>query len=206
MRERRWVVPFLDLSNVLFFFFCALFAVALIVIGDEQTKAKVESTSRFIVTMTWTPDGSRDDIDLSVKVPSGEIVFYRTRQAAFASLDRDDLGLDSNTVVADDGTVISLKTRSEIIYIRQTIPGVYTFNVHAYSKKEAAPAHVLVTLTSVGDRTQVLQSRQITLSANHEERTAFRMTVDADGNAHPDLVEELFINEALGEAARPNHP
>ncbi len=205
MRERRWLVPYLDITQILYFLFVVLFTVTLIVIGEDQTKAKVESTSRYIVTMTWD-DGSRDDIDLSVKTPTGEIVYFRTRQAAFASLDRDDLGMDSNTVVSDDGTVITLKARSEIIYIRQTIPGVYTFNVHAYSKKEPAPAHVLVTLTSVGDRTQVLQSRQITLSANHEERTAFRMTVDADGDAHPDLVEEMFVNEALGEAAKPNHP
>ncbi len=198
--RRRWVVPFLDLSNVLFFFFCALFAVALIVIGDEQTKAKVDSSSRFIVTMSWTPDGSRDDIDLAVRVPTGEIVNFRTRQAAFASLDRDDLGIDSNTVIDDTGNAVSLKTRNEVIYIRQTLPGVYTFNVHAYSKKDSAPAHVLITLTEVGDRTHVLQSRQITLTENHEERTAFRLTVDAEGRGRPDLVEEMFVNEALGHS------
>ncbi len=199
MRERRrWLVPFLDLSNVLFFFFVGLFALALIVIGDESTKARVDSSSRFIVTMSWTPDGSRDDIDLAVRVPTGEIVNFRTRQAAFASLDRDDLGMDSNSVVSDDGTVVALTTRSEVIYIRQTLPGVYCFNVHAYSKKDSSPAHVLITLTEVGDRTRVLQSRQITLSENHEERTAFRMTVDAEGRGVPDLVEEMFVNEALG--------
>ncbi len=205
MRERPWLVPFLDMTQVLFLWFMALFVIALITIGEEQTKAKVESTSRYIVTMTWE-DSSRDDIDLSVRVPSGEIVYFRTRQAVFASLDRDDLGIESNTAIDDAGNVVTLRARSEVIYLRQTVPGVYVFNVHAYSKREAAPAHVLITLTSVGDRTQILQSRQITLSENHEERTAFRMTVDADGTGHPDLVEELFVNEALGEAARPNHP
>ncbi len=203
MRDRRpWLTPFLDLSNVLFFFFVALFAVALIVIGDEQTKAKIDSSSRFIVMMTWD-DSSRDDIDLSCKTPGGDIVYFRVRQAQFVSLDRDDLGLDSNTVIDDAGNAVTLRARSEVIYVRQTIPGVYVFNVHAYGKKDPAPAHVRITLTSVGDRTQVLQTRQITLTENHEERTAFRMTVDADGNGHPDLVEELFVNEALGEAAKP---
>ncbi len=205
MRERPWLVPFLDMTQVLFLWFMALFVIALITIGEEQTKAKVESTSRYIVTMTWE-DSSRDDIDLSVRVPSGEIVYFRTRQAVFASLDRDDLGIESNTAIDDAGNVVTLRARSEVIYLRQTVPGVYVFNVHAYNKREPAPAHVLITLTSVGDRTQVLQSRQIILSENHEERTAFRMTVDSDGNGHPDLVEELFVNEALGEAARPNHP
>ncbi len=204
MRDRRpWLTPFLDLSNVLFFWFVAMFAVALVVIGDEQTKARVDTTSRYIITMTWTPDGSRDDIDLSVKVPTGEIVYFRVRQAAFASLDRDDLGMDSNTVIDDAGNAVALLARSEVIYLRQTLPGIYVFNVHAYSKKDPAPAHVRITLTSVGDRTQVLQTRQITLTENHEERTAFRMTVDAEGNGRPDLTEELFINEALGEAAKP---
>ncbi len=205
MRERPWLVPFLDMTQVLFLWFMALFIIALITIGEEQTKATVESQSKFIITATWE-DASRDDIDLSVRVPSGEIVYFRTRQAVFASLDRDDLGIESNTAIDDAGNVVTLRARSEVIYLRQTVPGVYTFNVHAYAKREPAPTHVLITLTSVGDRTQVLQSRQITLSENHEERTAFRMTVDSDGNGHPDLVEELFVNEALGEAAKPNHP
>ncbi len=203
--RRRWLVPFLDITQITQFLFMVAFVCALVVIGEDASKAKIDSTSRYIVTMTWE-DASRDDIDLSVRVPSGEIVYFRTRQAVFASLDRDDLGIESNTVVDDAGNVVTLRARSEVIYLRQTVPGVYVFNVQAYNKREPAPAHVLITLTSVGDRTQVLQSRQITLSENHEERTAFRMTVDADGTGHPDLVEELFINEALGEAVRPNHP
>ncbi len=200
MRERRWLVPYLDITQILYFLFVVLFTVTLIVIGDEASKAKIDSTSRYIVTMTWD-DASRDDIDLSVKVPSGEIVYFRVRQAQFASLDRDDLGIDQNTVIDDAGNAVTLRSRSEVIYVRQTIPGVYTFNVHAYSKKDPAPAHVRITLTSVGDRTQVLQTRELTLTEEHEERTAFRMTVDPEGNARPDLVEEMFINSALGHEA-----
>ncbi len=195
---RRFAIPFLDVMTLLVLVLLLLIFAALMKVSDAESKAKVESTSRYIITMDWD-EGSRDDIDLSVRVPSGEIVYFRTRQAVFAALDRDDLGLDSNTVIDDAGNAVTLKARSETIYLRQTIAGTYVFNVHAYNKMDAAPAHVRVTLTSVGDRTSVVTSRQITLAENHDERTAFRATIDAGGSVvSVDQIEELFVNDALG--------
>ena len=52
-RERRWPIPYLDLSNTLFFFFVALFAIALLAISDADAKKKVDTSSRLLVTLKW---------------------------------------------------------------------------------------------------------------------------------------------------------
>ena len=198
MRERRWVVPFLDLSNVLFFFFVALFAMALLVIGEEQSKAKVDTTSRLIVSMTWR-DGSANDVDLSLKTPAGNVIWYRARQADFASLDHDNLGLYTSTATDADGNPITLASRDEVIFLRGTMAGTYVVNTHLYHQSDATPEPVTVTLVSVDPSYHAITTRKLVLTENHQEDTAFRFTLDQAGNVtSTDLVPEAFINDLLG--------
>ena len=72
-RERRWPIPYLDLSNTLFFFFVALFAIALLAIGDADEKKKVDTTSKLLVHLVWR-DNSPNDVDLSLKTPADHVV------------------------------------------------------------------------------------------------------------------------------------
>jgi hypothetical protein len=197
-RERRWPIPYLDLSNTLFFFFVALFAIALLAISDADEKKKVDTTSKLLVTLTWR-DGSANDVDLSMKVPNGEVVRFRNRQAAFASLDHDNLGIGNTTVLDGDGKPVISPGRDEVIYIRQTMPGTYIVNVHLYALYGGEAEPVSVTLASVDPTYRQVVTRQLTLTEKHEEHTAFRFTVDDQGNVtSTDLVEELFINDLLG--------
>src|SRR5947209_5666951 len=128
-RERRWPIPYLDLSNTLFFFFVALFAIALLAISDADEKKKVDTTSKLLVTLKWR-DGSANDIDLSMKTPADRVVWFRERQADFASLDHDNLGIGNTTVLDSEGAPVTAPGRDEVIYIRQTIAGTYIVNVH----------------------------------------------------------------------------
>lgn len=197
-RERRWPIPYLDLSNTLFFFFVALFAIALLAISDADEKKKIDTTSRLLVTLTWR-DGSANDVDLAMKVPNDEVVWFRKRQAAFASLDHDNLGMGNTTVLDSEGAPVVAPGRDEVIYIRQTMPGTYVVNVNLYGQygNEAEP--VTVTLASVEPTYRQVVTRQLTLTEKHEEHTAFRFTVDDKGNVKStDLVEELFVNDLLG--------
>jgi hypothetical protein len=197
-RERRWPIPYLDLSNTLFFFFVALFAIALLAISDADEKKKVDTTSKLLVTLTWR-DGSANDVDLSMKVPNGEVVWFRNRQAAFASLDHDNLGIGNTTVLDGDGKPVISPGRDEVIYIRQTMPGTYIVNVHLYALYGGEAEPVSVTLASVDPTYRQVVTRQLNLTDKHEEHTAFRFTVDDQGNVtSTDLVEELFINDLLG--------
>lgn len=200
MRERRWVVPFLDLSNVLFFFFVALFAIALLVISDDASKAKVDTSSKLLVTLTWR-DGSNNDVDLWLKLPNGDIVSFKNRQASFASLDHDNLGLGNATVTDAEGQTITSPTRDEVTFIRQTMPGTYVIAAQLYTQSDKSPEPVTVTLVSVDPSYHVVATRKLVLTEAHEEQTALRFTVDAAGNVtSTDTVEELFANETLGGA------
>ena len=176
----------------------ALFAIALLAISDADEKKKVDTTSKLLVTLTWR-DGSANDVDLSMKVPNGEVVWFRNRQAAFASLDHDNLGIGNTTVLDGDGKPVISPGRDEVIYIRQTMPGTYIVNVNLYALYGGDAEPVSVTLASVDPTYRQVVTRQLTLTEKHEEHTAFRFTVDDQGNVtSTDLVEELFINDLLG--------
>lgn len=202
MRDRRrWPIPYLDLSNTLFFFFVALFAIALIKVSDSEEAKKVDITSKLLVTLAWR-DGSNNDIDLSLKTPAGNVVWFRARQADFASLDHDNLGVGNGTVTDADGNPVISATRDEVIYIRQTMPGTYVVNVNLYAQYGGGAEPLTVTLTSVDPSYRQVVARQLTLTDRHEEHTAFRFTVDDKGNVtSTDLVEELFVNEMLGKGS-----
>ncbi len=189
MRERRWVIPFLDLSNVLFFWFAAMFAIALAVIADAATTAKIDTTSHYLITLKWQ-DGSKNDIDLSIKTPSGKVAWYKAHEADFASLDHDNLGVENTSAVDGNGKIVSVEGRDEIIYIRQVLAGTYTVNVNYYGGNgQREPVTVVMTYH------QVVQ-RLLTLTEIHEEQTAFQFTIDDQGHISTDTnAEELFINE-----------
>lgn len=202
MKRQRWSVPFLDLSNVLFFFFVALFAITLYIISDADESKKADATSRYIIQMTWR-DGSKNDIDLSLKTPTDDIVWFRQRQATFASLDNDNRGDEASTQAVDAaGNVVNLQPREEIIYIRQAIQGTYTANVHFYSRHEydglAEP--VTVALIAIEPKWHKIIERQVLMMDRLQETTAFRFTVSPAGEiTGTDLVEELFINRMMSE-------
>lgn len=194
-RERRWPIPFLDLSNTLFFFFVALFALTLLVISDDTEAKKVDTTSRFLITLTWA-DGSDSDIDLSLKTPTGEVIWFRTRQAAFASLDHDNLGRGNNVVIDNAGNVVTAAQRDEVIYLRETVAGVYVVNVHAYTM--IVPEDVTLTLVAVDPQWRRVVTRKLSLAERHQEETAFRFTIDLSGAiTGTDYIPELFINDLL---------
>ena len=200
-RERRWPIPYLDLSNTLFFFFVALFAIALLVVADSEAAKKVDTTSKLLVHLVWR-DNSPSDVDLSLKTPAGNVVWFRNKQADFASLDHDNKGISNGTVTDADGNVIADPSRDEEIFIRQTMPGTYVVNVTLYGQYGTDAEPVTVSLVSVDPSYREVVARKLTLTERHEEHTAFRFTVDDQGNVtSTDLVEELFINDLLGTSS-----
>lgn len=195
---KRFAIPFLDVQTLLVLVLLLLIFACLMKISDADNKAKVDSNSRYIITMDWD-DGSQSDIDLWLALPTGDKVSFRNRQAAFASLDHDDLGLGLNTITDDAGNTITLRKREEVDYIRQTVLGTYTVNAHAYHLVDG-PVHVRITMMAVGEHTHTVTARELTLSDNHEEKTAFRVTFDASGEVvSTDTIEDLFANETLSK-------
>ena len=195
MRRRRRgghepeVDPFYDmLFNMLIaFVFC--FIVALLAMNPKALKAgDIPSKAEFIITLAW-PDWDPDDIDTWVQGPTGEVVWFRHREAGLMHLDRDDRGLSNDTVVVDGRRVVN-PLNQEVVTLRGIEPGEYVVNAHYYEAKDAdgraagagRPVPVTLSVVKVNPRAEVVFYGQHTLQHKGEEHTMVRFTVQADGS------------------------
>lgn len=191
---RRFAIPFLDVMTLLVLVLLLLIFAALMKISDTQETKNAELEAQYVLTLTWS-DGSRNDIDLSLMTPSERIVWFSSRQGDFAALDNDDLGQEHNTVIVN-GQEITLTNRQEVVYIRQVVPGTYTANVHFYRKASDIPEEVTVTLVAVQPHWREVATRTFTLTQHHEERTAFRFSLDGEITIDTE-TERHYINGLL---------
>src|SRR6266498_1835167 len=72
---------------------CVLFIFMVIAITAEITKAKptIDTLGYYAVTTMW-PDGSNDDVDLYVRDPVGDIVWFNSQDEGLMHLEADDRG------------------------------------------------------------------------------------------------------------------
>jgi hypothetical protein len=195
MRRRRGgsrepeVDPFYDmLFNMLIaFVFC--FIVALLAMNPKALKAgDIPSKAEFIITLSW-PDFDPNDIDCWVQGPSGDIVWFRNREAGLMHLDRDDRGLSNDTILVNGQKVVN-PLNQEVVTLRGIAPGEYVVNAHYYESKDAdsndvkegRPVPVSVSVVKVNPRAEVVYYGQHTLQQRGDEFTMVRFTVLPDGS------------------------
>lgn len=182
------VDPFYDmLFNMLIaFVFC--FIVALLAMNPRALKAgDVPAKAEFIITLSW-PDGDPNDLDCWVQGPSGDVVWFRSREAGLMHLDRDDRGLSNDTVVVDGRRIVN-PVNQEVVTLRGIAAGEYVVNVHYYdgSKNEpraagaGGPVPATVTVVKVNPRAEVVFHAQQVLAGPGTEVTMLRFTVRPDG-------------------------
>ena len=193
MRSRRGsrdpeVDPFYDmLFNMLIaFVFC--FIIALLAMNPKMTKAgDVPAKAEFIITLSW-PDNDPNDLDLWVQGPTGDVVWFRQREAGLLHLDRDDRGLSNDTVIVDGRRIVN-PINQEVVTLRGIAPGEYIVNAHYYdgSKNDkpepgaGGSVPVTVSVMKVNPRAEVVYLATRTLAGPGTEVTMLRFTVQADG-------------------------
>src|ERR1700742_5212321 len=126
------VMLFKALQVVAFLFFLALLAVS-----PESKDGKIDSKAEFIITMDW-PDNHPDDFDLFVQDPSGNIAWYRHREAGFLTLARDDRG-GANDFIMVNGKKIASPIREGIVTLRGIVAGEYPANVSHFAATTGEP-------------------------------------------------------------------
>jgi hypothetical protein len=192
MRRQRkaFNIVFLDvIMNSLLGFVC-LFIVAYVQINPEaKQEHAIETSGKYAVVMRW-PDGSRDDVDLYLRDPTGRIAYYSNRDVGLMHLEHDDLGAKSDMVRTKDGT-FKADVNEERVIVRGTIPGEYTVNVHMYHKEDPATTPVEIFLYRLQGNDQEIVKKQRTLERVGDERTAFRFSIAADGELVPGSINEL---------------
>jgi hypothetical protein len=192
------VDPFYDmLFNMLIaFVFC--FIIALLAMNPKALKAgDIPAKAEYIITLSW-PDSDPNDLDAWVQAPSGDVVWFRSREAGLMHLDRDDRGMSNDTIVVN-GTRIVNPLNQEVVTIRGTAPGEYIVNAQYYQNSPAGqpgtsketgppdprigqPVEATLSVIKVNPRAEVVFHTQKKLLKPGDEETLVRFTVLPDGS------------------------
>jgi hypothetical protein len=159
--------------------FVVMFALAVLLINPVAKSGAVDAKAEFLITLTW-PEGRREDVDLYVEDPAGELVWFRSREAGLMHLDRDDLG-DRNDTIQVSGRVIANPLNQETVSIRGILPGEYVVNLHLYRTVDDAPVPATVKIEKLNPKVELVFFGPLVLGAQGDELTAARFSVGADG-------------------------
>ena len=113
---------------------------SVVIVAVAPTKAKVDGVkpkAEFLITADW-PVALDSDVDLWLVGPDKKPVFYGSREAGCASLDRDSLGFSTSQITLADGSTAQSESNKETATIRCIAPGHYDIGVNLYSDRELA--------------------------------------------------------------------
>jgi hypothetical protein len=207
MRKRKRsgeseVDPMYDmLFNMLIaFVFC--FIIAFLAINPKAKKSgDIPAKAEFIITLSW-PDNDPNDLDLWAQGPSGEVVWFRNREAGLMHLDRDDRGNANNTIMVNGKKIIN-PLRQEVVTIRSIIPGEYVANVHYYETKDidandpraGQPVEATLTVIKVNPKAEIVYYGQAVLEGRGKEATMLRFSVTPDGGVtNVNTIPKSLVN------------
>jgi hypothetical protein len=190
-----------DLATNLLGVFICLFMLAFLMMSKkiEEKNNKVESKAEFLITITWDKD-SKDDVDVYVEDPLGNLVFFRSREKGLMHLDRDDLGHSNDMVRTTDGKMIIIRENREIVTLRGIIPGEYVVNVHMYSRRDNGElTPVMIKLEKINPILKVVTVKEVSLGKSGDEKTGFRFTLDNVGDVTSvnDLPKDLAKSQQI---------
>ena len=193
MRRDRYKtsIAFIDLLFNIAIGLTMLFIIAFLLINPVAKKGDIIVKAEFIITMSWPAD-RHDDIDLYLRDPADNYVYFKQKDKGLNNLDRDDLGTSNDVVTTVSGDVF-FRLNEEHITIREIIPGQYIVNAHWYSKSNVTKQLPTVELyepsvnVPVTVKIEKLNPYQLvyvgtkTLDYQGAEATFLRFTLDADG-------------------------
>lgn len=179
--------------------FVFMFLVSWLLINPIAKKNNTETKAEFLITVSWA-DKSALDVDTYVEDPQGNIVWYHSKQAGIMHLDRDDVGMSTDTVTNDDGSITQVYINREVVTLRGYLPGEYTVNVHMFTPNEPIErTEVTVDVVKLNPYA-IVGNKKVILEAPKQEETALRFTVAIDGtvsNVHQ-LRKEIKTQQTSG--------
>jgi hypothetical protein len=173
-------VPFTDILFNALLGFAVMVFIAFALIRPDAKSGDVDVKAEFIATVNW-PDNSPDDIDTYVEDPLGNIVWYHSTQKGFLSLDRDDRGTFNDSLLINGQKVVD-PLRQETVSIRHNVAGEYVLNVYKFTDDSKRPTPVTIKVEKINPKVSVIYYDTLTLNQKGDERTAFRFSIDENGN------------------------
>lgn len=180
--------PFTDLLFNSLLAFTFLFLITLIALNPPPKEGLIDPKAEYIVTTTWD-DFNTDDIDTWVEDPDGNVVWFRKPEVGLMHLDRDDRGMESDTIVVSGKELVN-PLNQEVVTIRGTLPGEYVVNLHYYASKTLEPVTANVRVVKVNPKLEVVYYGSVTLEHKGAEKTAVRFSISREGQVK--AVNTLF--------------
>lgn len=164
--------------------FIAIAVVAIFAIQEKQKAADIKTKAEFVVVLTWQ-DKVDHDVDLWIRDPNGNVMFFRAKQVGVMHLDRDDLGNKDDTHV-ENGVVHIVPYNQEIATIRGLIEGEWVINTHFYRVSNDIgfdrSAHCNLTVTKLNPIAKIVLSESFVLTESWEEKTIARLVMTPAGD------------------------
>lgn len=202
LRNYHSNVGFRDLLFNTLLVFVFLFFTALLLIAPVKKEADITTKAEYIITLTWTEE-STDDMDMWLRDPLGNILFFRNQSKGFMHLDKDDLGALNDTITMPDGTEVIININQEIVTIRGFIPGEWILNIHMYRKRYDKPSEVEVKVEKLNPSVKTVIYKEYSMDTAWEEITVARFIMAADGEIiDMDDLPKSLIQDILNDTDR----
>ena len=162
--------------------------------ADQGQDRRVKRKAEFLITADW-PVALDSDVDLWLVGPDKKPVFYRSREAGCASLDRDSLGYSTSQITLADGTQAQSESNKETATIRCIAPGHYDVGVNLYSDRELAKGAqsipVRVEITGFNPKVTTLFAGNVVLVGQTLNAVSFDLTFDRQIKLTDPLLEPI---------------
>ena len=159
--------------------FVLLFIIAFLLINPPTKKDEVPLKAEWMIVVQW-PEDLNDDIDTWVKAPNGNLVGFKSKETGLLHLDRDDLGISSDTFTI--GTeIIQNRINREVVTIRGIVPGDYYVSLHMYSQRNNGSVPVTVSVMDVNPFVEVYNIT-VEMDTRGQQIALPSFTIDDEGN------------------------
>ena len=172
-------LAFNDLLFNIMLGFVVLFFIAFLLINPPTKADEVPLKAEWMIIVQW-PGEKADDVDIWIKSPNGDLVGYRNKETALLHLDRDDLGIVSDTIIVAGKATINAINR-EVVTIRGIVPGDYYISLHMYSKSGDEPVPVTVSVIDVNPYNEVYNIT-VMMDTRGQQSVLPGFVIDSEGN------------------------
>ena len=181
------------------------FALFLMISPEEKKDDGVRPKMEFMITMEWATELNYD-VDIWIRNPDGNVMYYQNKEVGFLNLERDDLGWKNNTVVVD-GKKVVVPNNQEMVALRGIHPGEYVVNAHLYSIRggdpdstasdtqphPVTPFDVKLRIEKLNPKVKKVFEGTSVIKNNQEEVHLVRFTVTPEGEI-VNVSKELPVN------------
>lgn len=218
-RQRKHDDTEIALANFALTFAKALlvFCVILFVMinPSKQETDGVKPKIEYLITMSWPKDLDYD-VDIWIRDPDGNVIYYDKKEVGFLNLERDDLGSKNNSIQVGQ-TTLTIMNNEELVSIRGFKPGEYVINAHLYSAESNStprpvlPFRINVVIQRMNPMVSTSYEGSAEMSGVRQEVHLVRFNLSSDGNA-AGFINDLpiflrqKINDGEGRFGSPTLP